>query len=91
MGTVISYTSKLLQQRCKICLSTLIYLLPQFGRAFSLLKKGVLQYFSPYNECTSHWCLVIHFHVRIEQGPVQTVAIKLETHNSLEYHNMLKH
>ncbi len=22
---------------------------------FSLLKKGVSQYFCPYNECTSHW------------------------------------
>ncbi len=32
-------------------------LLPQFGSAFSLLKKGVSQYFCPYNECTSHWCL----------------------------------
>ncbi len=30
-------------------------------------------------------------HVRIEKGPVQTVAIKLEAHNSLEYHYMLKH
>ncbi len=24
---------------------------------FSLLKKGLSQYFCPYNECTSHWCL----------------------------------
>ncbi len=32
-----------------------------------------------------------HCHVRIEKGPVQTVAIKLEAHNSLEYHYMLKH
>ncbi len=27
---------------------------------FSLLKKGVSQYFCPYNECTSHWCLVMN-------------------------------
>ncbi len=27
-----------------------------------------------------------HCHVRIEKGPVQTVDIKLEVHNSLEYH-----
>ncbi len=47
---------------------------------FSLLKKGVTQYFCPYNG-----------HVRIEKSPVQTVAIKLEAHNSLEYHYMLKH
>ncbi len=26
---------------------------------FSLLKKGVSQFFCPYNECTSHWCLVM--------------------------------
>ncbi len=32
-----------------------------------------------------------HCHVRIEKGPVQTVDIKLEAHNSLEYHYMLKH
>ncbi len=32
-----------------------------------------------------------HCHVRIEKGPVQTVAIQLEVHNSLEYHYMLKH
>ncbi len=32
-----------------------------------------------------------HCHVRIEKGPVQTVAMKLEAHNSLEYHYMLKH
>ncbi len=25
------------------------------------------------------------------QSPIQTVAIKLEAHNSLEYHYMLKH
>ncbi len=31
-----------------------------------------------------------HCHLRIEKGPVQTVAIKLEAHNSLEYHYMLK-
>ncbi len=32
-----------------------------------------------------------HCHVRIEKGSVQTVAIQLEAHNSLEYHYMLKH
>ncbi len=31
----------------------------------------------------------MHCHVRIEKGSVQTVAIKLEAHNSLEYHYML--
>ncbi len=33
----------------------------------------------------------MYCHVRIEKGPVQTVAIILEAHNSLEYHYMLKH
>ncbi len=46
-------------------LSTLISLLPQFGSAFSLLKKGMFQYFCPYKECTSHWCLVIHFWLKV--------------------------
>ncbi len=101
---------------------------------FSFLKKGVSQYFCLYSVCTSHWCLVMsfwlkvciyshtrgvklglglgfmqtsqvlphwlnqsfsfwtlpytqrHCHVRIEKGPVQTVAIILEAHNFLEYH-----
>ncbi len=30
-----------------------------------------------------------HCHVRIEKGPVQTVAIILKAHNFLEYHYML--
>ncbi len=30
-----------------------------------------------------------HCHIRIEKGPVQTVAIILEAHNFLEYHYML--
>ncbi len=32
-----------------------------------------------------------HCHVRIEKAPVQTVAIKLEEHNSIEYHHIFKH
>ncbi len=28
---------------------------------FSLIKKGVSQYFCPYNKCKSHWCLVMTF------------------------------
>ncbi len=43
-----------------------------------------------------HFSLILsytqrHCHVRIEKSSVQTVAIKLEAHNSLEYHYMLKH
>ncbi len=62
--TVISYTSKLLQQRWKYNLSTLIMflsLLPQFGSAFFSSKEEVSQCVCPYNECTSHWCLVMSF------------------------------
>ncbi len=33
-------------------------LLPQFGSALFSSKEGASQYFCPYNECTSHWCLV---------------------------------
>ncbi len=47
-------------------LSTWISLLPQFGSAFSLLKKGVSQYFCPYNECTSNWCLVMNFWLKVQ-------------------------
>ncbi len=36
-------------------------------------------------------CLIHRGTVMIENGPVQTVAIKLEAHSSLEYHYMLKH
>ncbi len=32
---------------------------------FSLLKKGVSQYFCPYNECTSHWCLGIRLWLKV--------------------------
>ncbi len=44
------------------------------------------------NQSFSFWTLSYtqrHCHGRIEKGPVQTVAIILEAHNSLEYHNML--
>ncbi len=41
------------------------------------------------NQSFSFWTLSYtqrHCHVRIEKGPVQTVAIILEAHNFLEYH-----
>ncbi len=40
-------------------------LLPQFGSAFFSSKEGVSQYFCPYNECTSHWCLVMNFWLKV--------------------------
>ncbi len=44
------------------------------------------------NQSFSFWTLSYtqrNCHVRIEKGPVQTVAIILEAHNFLEYHYML--
>ncbi len=32
---------------------------------FSVLMKGVSQHFCPYNECTSHWCLVMGFCLKV--------------------------
>ncbi len=32
---------------------------------FSVLKKGVSQYFCLYSVCTSHWCLVMSFWLKI--------------------------
>ncbi len=32
---------------------------------FSVLKKGVSQYFSLYSVCTSHWCLVMSFWLKV--------------------------
>ncbi len=65
MRTVISYTSKLLQQRWKynfvsvheLCFHLCCHSLEV---PFSLLKKW---YFCPYNECTSHWCLVMNWQI----------------------------
>ncbi len=57
-------------------------------------KKCVWSSSSTLTESIYIWILPYtqrHCHVRIEKGPVQTVAIKLEAHNSLEYHYMLKH
>ncbi len=32
---------------------------------FSVLKKGVSQYFCLYSVCTSHWCLVMSFWLKV--------------------------
>ncbi len=138
MGTVILDTSKTVATEMEIqFLNTWIMFPSLLEVHFSVLKKGVSQYFCLYSVCTSHWCLVMsfwlkvciyshtrgvklglglgfmqtsqvlphwlnqsfsfwtlpytqrHCHVRIEKGPVQTVAIILEAHNFLEYHYML--
>ncbi len=44
-----------------------------------------------FDPCLTQTHTQRHSHVRIEKGRVQTVAMKLEVHNSLEYHYMLKH
>ncbi len=135
MGTVILDTSKTVATEMEIQFWNTLIMFPSL--LFSVLKKGVSQYFCLYSVCTSHWCLVMsfwlkvciyshtrgvklglglgfmqtsqvlphwlnqsfsfwtlpytqrHCHVRIEKGPVQTVAIILEAHNFLEYHYML--
>ncbi len=143
MGTVILDTSKTVATEMEIqFLNTWIMFVPivvatDLEVHFSVLKKRVSQHFCLYSVCTSHWCLVMsfwlkvcicshtrgvklglglgfmqtsqvlphwlnqsfsfwtlpytqrHCHVRIEKGPVQTVAIILEAHNFLEYHYML--
>ncbi len=132
MGTVILDTSKTVATEIfKYMNYVPIVVATDLEVHFSVLKKGVFQYFCPYIVCTSHWCLVKsfwlkvciyshtrgvklglglgfmqtsqvlphwlwtlpytprHCHVRIEKGPVQTVAIILEAHNFLEYHYML--
>ncbi len=33
--------------------------------SFSVLKKGVSQYFCLYSVCTSHWCLVMSFWLKV--------------------------
>ncbi len=43
-----------------------------------------------FDSCFIHRDTVMT-HVRIENGSVQTVSIKLKAHNSQKYHYMLKH
>ncbi len=58
------------------------------------LSADQSSYSTPTQSITSFLTLPytqMHCQVRIEKGPVQTVAIKLEARNFLEYHYMLKH
>ncbi len=41
---------------------------------FSVLKKGVSQYFCLYSVCTSHWCLVMSFWLKKHVIWVQSTA-----------------
>ncbi len=63
-------------------LSTWIYLWPQCHSCLFLFKR---------RGCPNNSVHIMNVQVRIEKGLIQTVAIKLEAHNSLEYHYMLKH
>ncbi len=66
-------------QRCSIGIRTW---LSAFKSSSSTLTESIISFCTlPYTQR--------HCHVRIEKGPVQTDAIKLEAHNSLEYHYML--
>ncbi len=64
MGTVISYTSKGGNTIFKYMNYVSIFV-ASLEVSFSLLKKEVSQYFCPYDECTSHWCLVMSFWLKV--------------------------
>ncbi len=50
----------------------------------SILTQSIIYFLTlPYTQR--------HCQARIEKGPVQTIAITLEAHNSLEYRYILKH
>ncbi len=60
----------------------------------SKLQNKTLVKYTILTQLLGHSLLMNKFdyfycHVRIEKGPVQTVAIILEAHNFLEYHYML--
>ncbi len=58
-----------------------------FGDEF--LAHGL--YLKSHQRCSAGIRTWLSADQTIEKGPVQTVAIKLEAHNSIEYHNVLKH
>ncbi len=66
------------------CLAGIRALLSADQSSSSTLTESIISFWTlPYTQR--------HCHVRIEKGPVQTFAIILEAHNSLEYPYMLKH
>ncbi len=59
-------------------------------------SAGIRTWLSADSQVLPHWLnhnfsLILALYTEIDTGPVQTVAIKLEAHNSLEYHYILKH
>ncbi len=50
---------------------------------FSVLKKGVSQYFCLYSVCTSHWCLVMSFWLKVGPGHVELPS----DHHTQQIHN----
>ncbi len=69
MGSVILDTSKTVATEMEIqFLNTWIVPIVVFTDLevhFSVLKKGVSQYFCLYSVCTSHWCLVMSFWLKV--------------------------
>ncbi len=69
MGTVIldTYKTAVTEMETQI-LNTWIMrpsLLPVLEMLFFCSKEGVSQYFCPYSVCTSHWCLVMSFWLKV--------------------------
>ncbi len=69
MGSVILDTSKQLQQRWntifKYTNCVPIVVATDLEVHFSVLKKEVSQYFCLYSVCTSHWCLMMSFWLKV--------------------------
>ncbi len=69
MGSVILDTSKTVATEIEIqFLNTWIcsiVVATDLEVHFSVLKKGVSQYFCLYSVCTSHWCLVMSFWLKV--------------------------
>ncbi len=93
MGTVILDTSKTVATEMEIQFLNTWIMFPRcchrFGSAFFCSKEGGANTFVYIVYVQVIFYTQRHCHVRIEKGPVQTVAIILEAHNFLEYHYML--
>ncbi len=49
----------------------------RFGSAFFCSKEGVSQYFCLYSVCTSHWCLVMSFWLKVIYSHTRGVKLGL--------------
>ncbi len=69
MGSVILDTSKTVATEMETIFKYMNYVpivvATDLEVHFSVLKKGVSQYFCLYSVCTSHWCLVMSFWLKV--------------------------